>query len=167
MEKLIISHRLKEIAKHLNKGVFFADIGSDHAYLPSFVCLNDPLATCIAGEVNEGPFNQAKEVVAKYHLEDRIDVRLGDGLAVLKDSTPEAIVIAGMGGKLIESILLSDLNKTKNINQLILQPNIDAHRLRQWFLNHNYQLEDELVIEENNHYYEILIAKKTSKVELY
>src|SRR5690625_1476783 len=101
MENIRISVRLKEISKHIPKASFFADIGSDHAYLPSYVCLNDNEATAIAGEVNKRPYNKAKEVVNRFQLNNRIDVRLGDGLSVLESAKPDTLVIAGMGGKLI------------------------------------------------------------------
>lgn len=167
MKNLQISLRLKEIAGYISKGSFFADIGSDHAYLPSYLCLNDATANAIAGEVNEGPYNKAKEVVQTYNLESRIDVRLGDGLAVLKDDIPDTLVIAGMGGKLIESILTNDLNKTTKINKLILQPNLDAQRLREWFLKYNYNLIQEKIIEENNHFYEVLVAVQSIDKDVY
>lgn len=167
MKKMHISLRLKEITKYISKASFFVDIGSDHAYLPSYVCLNDLEAYAIAGEVNKGPFNKAKEVVSTNGLEDRIDVRLGDGLAVLEEDEPDTLIIAGMGGKLIESILATDLNKTLKINKLILQPNLDAERLRKWFNKYDYNLTNEKIIEENNHFYEILVAEKENGKDIY
>lgn len=167
MKKIQVSLRLKEISKHVSKASFFADIGSDHAYLPTYVCLNDEKASAIAGEVNKGPFNKAKEVVSAYQLADRIVVRLGNGLAVLEEDNLDTLVIAGMGGKLIESILTEELDKTLKINKLILQPNLDADRLRKWLIKYNYNLTHEKVIEENNHFYEILVAEKTNDMNPY
>lgn len=167
MKNLHISLRLQEIAKHIPKASFFADIGSDHAYLPTYVCLNDLNSRAIAGEVNIGPFKKAKEVVDTYNLENRIDVRLGDGLAVLDSDEPDTIVIAGMGGKLIKKILTENLTKTLKINTLILQPNLDADILRKWFIKYNYDLINEKIIEENNHFYEILVANKISEEDVY
>src|SRR5690625_4523027 len=150
MENIRISVRLKEISKHIPKASFFADIGSDHAYLPSYVCLNDKEATAIAGEVNKGPYNKAKEVVNTFQLNNRIDVRLGDGLSVLESDEPDTLVIAGMGGKLIEYLLNKDLNKTLKINKLILQQNLDAK-----------------LIEDNANLYEILVTEKSNKSNVY
>src|SRR5699024_12415961 len=91
MENIRISLRLKEISKHIPKASFFADIGSDHAYLPSYVCLNDKEATAIAGDVNKGPYNKAKEVVNTFQLNNRIDVRICDGLKILKSEDTDTI----------------------------------------------------------------------------
>ncbi len=167
METLHISSRLKKIAKYIAKGSYFADIGSDHAYLPTYVCLNDPTSKAIAGEVNQGPFQNAQDVVNMYDLTKQIDVRLGDGLDVLHTDLPDTLVIAGMGGKLIERILTDNLHQTLQINKLILQPNIDADRLRKWFIEQNYYLTHEEIVEENDHFYEILVAEQIEHENVY
>src|SRR5690625_3887639 len=167
MENIRISLRLKEISKHIPKASFIADIGSDHANLPSYVYLNNEKAIEINGEVNKGPYNKAKEVVNSFQLNNRIDVRLGDGLSKLETDEPDTLVIAGMGGKLIEHLLDKDLNKTLKINKLILQPNVDADLLRKWLIKYNYNLVSEKVIEENTHFYEILVAEKSNKLTVY
>src|SRR5690625_206817 len=137
MENIRISLRLKEISKHIPKASFFADIGSDHAYLPSYVCLNDEKAITIAGEVNKGPYNKAKEVVNSFQLNNRIDVRLYDGLLILATDVPDTLVIARMVGKSIEHLLDKNINKTLKINKLILQPNGDADLLRKSLIKYN------------------------------
>src|SRR5699024_11243000 len=122
METLHISSRLKKIAKYIAKGSYFADIGSDHAYLPTYVCLNDSTSKAIAGEVNQGPFQNAQDVVNMYDLTKQIDVRLGDGLDVLHTDLPDTLVIAGMRSEEHTSELQSRfdlvcrllLEKTKN-----------------------------------------------------
>lgn len=153
-----ISKRLQLIASFIPEGAYFADIGSDHAYLPTYFCLHDEQARAIAGEVNEGPFNRAKAVVESYRLTDVIDVRLGNGLNVLHNEQIDCVIIAGMGGSLMTSILEDGKHKLKNVNRLILQPNIDEYSVRKWLLENNYKLIKEHIICENTHFYEILVA---------
>src|SRR5690625_254647 len=98
-----LSKRLTTIATFLPSGAYFADIGSDHAYLPCYVCIHDKEARAIAGEVNEGPYNSACETVKAYELNNQIEVRLGDGLHVIDNEQIKQVVIAGMGGSLIRS----------------------------------------------------------------
>jgi len=155
-----LSKRLTHVAENLPKGAFFADIGSDHAYLPCYVCLNDPSAQAIAGEVNQGPYTSALKEVKDHGLEDRIDVRLGDGLQVLKENEVRQIVIAGMGGPLIRDILERGKEKLSETERIIAQPNIDAPSVRRWFFQNGYDLVDELILEENGHIYEILVGDR-------
>lgn len=162
-QHLTISNRLQKIASYLPKAAHFVDIGSDHAYLPCYVCLNDDEAKAIAGEVVEGPFNSAKTTVKANQLETTIDVRLGDGLAVVHKDEVKQVVIAGMGGSLIKSILENGIDKLGKVERIIAQPNVDAKAVRKWLLHHGYGIVQEEIIEENGHFYEIVVADKKNR----
>ncbi len=156
-----LSQRLVNVASYLPRGANFADIGSDHAYLPCYVCLKDQTAIAIAGEINQGPFESARKNVIKYGLEGKIDVRMGNGLEVLKHAHEvDQIVIAGMGGALITQILEEGKEKLKHVKRMIAQPNIDARQVRIWLEHHEFYLSDEQIIDEKGHIYEILVADR-------
>lgn len=157
-KQLILSNRLKVITKFLPKGANFADIGSDHAYLPIAVCLHDPTAKAIAGELNHGPFQAAKDHVEKYQLTDQVIVKKGDGLDVIRNDKVTQVVIAGMGGGLIRSILERGKDTLLNVERLILQPNVDSQYIRDWLEKNNYNLVDEVILVEDGHIYEVLVA---------
>lgn len=159
-KKVSLSNRLKKVASYLPVDANFADIGSDHAYLAAYVCQNNPNAKAIAGEVNMGPFNSAKDTINEYGLQKQIDVRLGDGLEVIRLGEVDQIVIAGMGGALIKSILNQHKEIALEVDRMVLQPNVDAKELRQWLDDHNYLLIMEEIIAEQGHIYEILVAEK-------
>ncbi|WP_047981474.1 tRNA (adenine(22)-N(1))-methyltransferase [Ornithinibacillus contaminans] len=160
-ERLKLSNRLERVASFLPKGANFADIGSDHAYLPCFVCLQDTTATAIAGEINEGPYTSAKQTVEKYKLTHVIDVRQGDGLAVLAEDEVSQVVIAGMGGALIRSILENGRDKLHGVELIIAQPNVDEQNVRKWYVENHYRIEAEVILEENGHIYEIIVGRKS------
>ncbi|MFC0522581.1 tRNA (adenine(22)-N(1))-methyltransferase TrmK [Pontibacillus salicampi] len=160
MNSLQLSNRLKIVASYLPKKANFADIGSDHAYLPCYVCLHDEEATAIAGEVNEGPFQSARKEVRQQGLSDRIEVRKGNGLAVIEEKEVSQLTIAGMGATLIATILEEGKRKLTGVHRIIVQPNINAIVLRKWFLENGYELVSEDVIEEEGHFYEVLVADK-------
>ncbi|WP_236096515.1 MULTISPECIES: tRNA (adenine(22)-N(1))-methyltransferase TrmK [Bacillaceae] len=156
-----LSDRLAVVADYLPKGARFADIGSDHAYLPCYVCLKDESASAVAGEVNQGPFQSAVDEVQTQNLEARIDVRLGNGLEVIQpEDGIQQITIAGMGGPLIRDILEQGKDKLDSVERIITQPNIDAKALRLWYIANGYELIEEQILEENGHIYEVLVAEK-------
>ncbi|GIO23115.1 class I SAM-dependent methyltransferase [Oceanobacillus sp. J11TS1] len=163
-QKVNLSNRLKIVASYLPQGANFADIGSDHAYLPAYVCLEDKTAKAIAGEVNQGPLDSANKTIQFHQLENRIDARLGDGLAVLEQGEVDQIVIAGMGGSLIRSILKSNPSIAKSAKRIIAQPNVDARMVRQWFDQNNFVLIAEEIVDEQGHIYEILVADRITEV---
>lgn len=96
-------------------------------------------------------------------LEDVIDVRLGSGLQVLESEGVTHLVIAGMGGSLIESILSADENKIQGIERIITQPNTQSINIRNWLNRHLYTIIHEVMVEENNIIYEIIVADKSDK----
>ncbi|SFD54813.1 tRNA (adenine22-N1)-methyltransferase [Lentibacillus persicus] len=155
-----LSRRLQEVAAFIPEGTKFADIGSDHAYLPCFVCLNDKHAKAIAGEVNEGPWQSAQNAVQRFDLQDRIEVRLGNGLQILNNNEVNLVVIAGMGGALIKTILEEGKSRLGSVERIIVQPNVDERNVRYWFSTNGYSISKEKIIEENGHIYEIIIADK-------
>lgn len=159
----MVSERLKRVAKYLENPINFADIGSDHAYLPCYVCLENNQAKAIAGEKNEGPFLRAKQTVKELQLTEQIDVRKGNGLDVIGTGEVKQITIAGMGGKLIRTILTEGKWKLEGVKRLILQPNIDEPLLRRWLMDNHFQLIAEELIEEDGYTYEILIADVSSE----
>lgn len=163
-QNIPLSNRLKLIADYLPQGANFADIGSDHAYLPAYVCLRDKTARAIAGEVNQGPLESAKKTIQLHQLKERIDVRLGDGLAVLKEGEAQQIVIAGMGGSLITSILEKNPVIAKSAGRIIAQPNVDARAVRQWLNQNDFILIAEEIVDEQGHIYEILVADRNTGV---
>lgn len=162
-----LSVRLRTVATFITEGAYFADIGSDHAYLPCYVCLYDGKAHAIAGEVKDGPFKSALETVNKYDLSSRVEVRLGDGLHVLQAGEVNLLVIAGMGGSLIRSILEEGKDRLRGVQRIIAQPNVNERNVRKWFYENNYTITYEEILEESGHIYEIIVADREAAKSSY
>lgn len=163
MDAVKLSNRLKQASQYVKSGAYFADIGSDHAYLPIYICQQDESAKGIAGELNQGPFDAAKAHVKGYNLNDRIDVIKGNGLTVIGSETVDTVVICGMGGGLIRSILDEGKSYLTYAKRLILQPNIDSHYLREWLVDNQYKIVAEEIMKEDGHIYEIIVADQTEE----
>jgi len=167
MTKLIkLSERLTTIARQVPEGSRVADIGSDHALLPCYLIQNGQAVHAIAGEVNDGPLEAARKQVREEKLEDQIDVRGGDGLAVIQPGEVDVITIAGMGGSLIVKILSADPSKLQGVQRLVLQPNVGEDTVRSWLLQENWLLIDEHILEEDGKFYEVIVAVRHKDVEM-
>jgi len=162
-----LSDRLATVAKYVPKGAKLADIGSDHAYLPCFLAKSEGLPFAIAGEVAVGPFQSAERNVLAEGLAAVISVRKGDGLEVIQQGEVDCITIAGMGGALIASILENGKDKLASVQRLVLQPNISAISIRKWFVENNWELIAEEILEEDGKIYEILIGEKGNPYKPY
>ena len=161
-----LGERLTRVSSFVPNGSKVCDVGSDHAYLPVYLIQNDQITCAIAGEVVEGPYLSAKQTVRDYRLENRIEVRLGDGLQILtKEDDITAVTICGMGGELISRILEAGYSggHLNGRERLILQPNVAEHFVREWLMNHSYRIVEETVVEDNHRLYEIILAEPVGK----
>jgi len=144
------------LAKDFNSLV---DIGTDHAYLPIYLALNYDYKHILATDINSGPLEAAKKNIAKYHLENIIELKLCDGLDQIEGKY-DLLSICGMGGKLITNILEKGLNKIDNFSYLILSPNNNQHFVREFLAQNNYEIVDESNVFDYK-YYEVIVAKKS------
>jgi len=158
-----LSKRLETVASFVPSGAVVADIGSDHAYLPCYLIHKGIASYAVAGEVVKGPFESAVGQVQKEGLTEKITVRLANGLAAVEETDHvDTVTIAGMGGPLIVSILEKHPEKLNGVTRLILQPNIHAKVIREWALAHNWAIQDEAILEEDEKIYEILVLQRSS-----
>ncbi|MGX4593037.1 tRNA (adenine(22)-N(1))-methyltransferase [Leuconostoc sp. JNUCC 76] len=165
MDSIHLSPRLAAVASFVPKGARLADIGSDHAYLPANLLINNKISFAIAGEVAKGPYENAQHEIVRKSLTTQLEARLANGLAAIKDEDHiDTVTIAGMGGVLITDILEAGFSRAKHFETLILQPNTDEHVVRTWLNNHQYKINDEVVEQEDNHFYEIMIATKGTQI---
>ena len=156
----MISKRLEMVAFFVPQGAVILDVGSDHAYLPIELVERGQIETAIAGEVVEGPYQSAVKNVEAHGLKEKIQVRLANGLAAFEEEDQVSVItIAGMGGRLIATILEEGLEKLSNIQRLILQPNNREDDLRIWLQDNDFQIVAESILEEAGKFYEILVVE--------
>ncbi|MBQ9414391.1 MAG: SAM-dependent methyltransferase [Clostridia bacterium] len=147
--------RLSCIAAMVRPGGVVADIGTDHAYLPVHLVQTGRCARAIASDIGEGPAAAARRTVEAAGLHDRIDVRIGDGLSTLQPWEAADIVIAGMGGETIVSILqaASWVRDESADGRLLLQPMSRVETLHRYLLTAGFMIDEEHVIEDGRHLY--------------
>ena len=127
-------------------GARLADIGSDHAYLPIALCLENKIERALASDINEGPIAAAVANIHKNGLSDRIRAVRADGLDGAEEFAPDCITVLGMGGELIVSIL----DKAKWIRNkgvtLVLQPMTHAEILSNYLAENGFEILDESIV---------------------
>lgn len=156
----MISKRLELVASFVPQGAILLDVGSDHAYLPIELVERGQIEAAIAGEVVEGPYQSAVKNVESHGLKEKIQVRLANGLAAFEEADQVSVItIAGMGGRLIATILQEGLEKLANVERLILQPNNREDDLRIWLQDNDFQIVAESILEEAGKFYEILVVE--------
>lgn len=161
-----MNKRLELIASILPHGRGFADVGTDHGYLPVYMAQHGYSGKIIASDINEGPLSTAVASARQAGVEDRICFRLCDGLDGCGSEELDTVVIAGMGGDTICGILdRADWVMSRDI-LLILQPMTKAEVLRYWLTNNDFAICGEWLIEENGEIYQILSARFGARTPL-
>lgn len=165
MDELKISNRLQTVAKLVIPGNRVADIGTDHGYLPIQLIKKGISPHVIAMDVRKGPLSKAENNMAEYGVTDQVELRLSDGLDMLKENEADTVTICGMGGKLMKQILHNGMDKLRDGMQLILSPQSEWAEFRIYLKNNNIHIVNELMLKEDNQYYVIMDCRFQSAKE--
>lgn len=132
------------------------DIGTDHAYIPIYLTEHRLARRVVAMDVGKGPLERAREHVRQYGYEDRIELRLSDGLEQLRAGEADTMVAAGMGGPLMIRILEQGRDRVKELKTCILQPQSQMAEVRKYLEERQMQVTKEDMVEEDGKFYPIL-----------
>lgn len=155
-----MTERLFAVASFAQKGSKVADVGTDHAYIPIYLLTNGISDSAIAMDINCGPLLRAKENIEKFGLEDKISTRLSNGLSELNEGECDTVIIAGMGGILINRILEDAKNLYPDIKHYVLQPMTAVEETRKFLEKNGFCIEDERLAKEENKIYTVILAKR-------
>ncbi len=158
----ILSPRLMAVASLVENCECFADVGTDHAYLPVYLYMTDKCKSAVASDIADGPIKRAKQTISRYGLENIISVRKGGGLDTIKDGEADVISIAGMGGIEITKILAGGADKIKVGQKIILQPMTSLPELRDFLWKNKFKTECELITKEDKKLYNIICVSKSA-----
>ena len=153
-----LDSRLMAIANLVRKDKVFADIGTDHAYLPVYLVEKGIINKAIAADLRVGPLDNAKETVVSYDFTKQIELRLSDGLDNFKENEVEEIAVAGMGGLLISSFIERTKWLKNSDIHLILQPMTHIEELRKTLFDNGFSIDNEVVAEDGDKLYIIISA---------
>ena len=135
-----LDNRLQLCAAFVRRGARVADIGTDHAYLPVWLCRNNICPSAIAADVKPEPLARGRLTIAAAHMNDRVEARLSDGLQAIAEEEAEDIVIAGMGGELIAKIIGGCPYAHNPQKQFILQPMTKSEALLRWLCANGFAI---------------------------
>lgn len=162
-----LSPRLRAAAALVRGDGTLADIGTDHAYLPAFLVLEGIVSHAIASDINKKPLENARETVERFSLQDKISLRLSDGLKGYKKGDATEFVFAGMGGTLISELLdRCEWIKDEKLH-FIFQPQSRAEELREFLYKNGFEISKELALHEGRRYYIAFDAVYTGEIAEY
>ena len=157
-----LSKRLSLIATMINEGSSVCDVGTDHGYLPAFLCLSGKCKSVCATDINQKPLDSARVNLDKLGV-DGVRLILCDGLAGVTRADADTVIIAGMGGEVISGIIDRAAFLRDNTVSLVLQPTTAAKELRCFLSQNGFVVESETAIAENGKIYSVMSVRFTGK----
>lgn len=121
-EPFALDARLSLCARLVRRGAKIADIGTDHAYLPVWLCKTGVCPQALACDIRPEPLANGERTIAKYNAGKYVHTRLSDGLQNISAKEADDIIIAGMGGEMICKILSGCQWAKDEKKHFILQP---------------------------------------------
>ncbi len=153
-----LSDRLERIAAkaaEVTEG-YVADVGTDHGFVPIRLMEIGNVKHVVAMDVRKGPLSRATEHVREYQMEDQIETRLSDGLKELKAGEADTVIIAGMGGELMLSILRDGAHMQDSVKHYVLSPQSELSAFRHGLEELGLSIAEEQMLMDEGKYYVIL-----------
>ena len=144
-------NRIEAIASLVDNDALVVDIGTDHAYLPIYLYENDITKNIVASDISSNALLFAKNNLEKHNLRGKIKLVVSDGFKNL-DECFDIAIISGVGTETIKKILDNEVLP----NKLILSSHKNVSDLREYMFKIGYKIGKEIIVYENNIYYNII-----------
>ena len=154
-----INARLLCAAEFTRQNATFADIGTDHAYLPLFLLDLGRIKYAYCCDINEGPLASARRNAEERGRLDRTEFILTDGATALAGKGISDYAICGMGGELIADIIEGAPFLRSADLHLILQPMTKQDVLRRYLASRGFKISREKYTVEGRHNYVTMLAE--------
>lgn len=154
--KLPISKRLLCCASMVQSGSRVADIGTDHGYLGIYLLQSGAARHVIACDLRKDPLENARRNAKLFGVDGAMELRLSDGLEKILPDEVDTVVMAGMGGDLIQKILSQCPWRKREGLQFILQPQSAGNVLRRWLCEDGFEIQREEPVQDGHFLYTVM-----------
>ena len=164
MESIKLPPRLEVIAGMVPDGAKLADVGTDHGLVPIRLLQEERIRSAVASDIRAGPLSRAMANAAEHSISGIRFVQC-DGLSGICPEEADTIVIAGMGGETIASILKAAPWSHRD-RTLILQPMSHPELLRMALADMSLRITRECLVKDSGKIYSVIKAIAGAPVDL-
>lgn len=152
--------RLAAAATLVRPGLPVADIGCDHGKLTAALACSGLYPKVIGSDLRPDPLDKARRTVEAAGCQDRVELRLGDGLSVLSAGEVGTIVIAGVSAQTAWQMLeAAPWVFAPDGPRLVLIPATRHDELRRWLAGHGFRLVCDRPVEAAGRWYAVMAAE--------
>lgn len=139
---------MQVIASMVLPGLPVADIGTDHGFIPAYLLAEGICPRAVLTDVNRGPLEKCKANLKELGIDPVLyDIRLGNGFEPLEAGEISTVIIAGMGGELIQSMFEAYPFAAESAEEgpglferAVLQPRTHADDLRGYLTQSGFKI---------------------------
>lgn len=153
-----LSARLSAVASMVPANASVIDVGTDHAMVPVWLIQAGVSSRVLATDIRPGPLQRAAALLERTGTGDRIQLMQTDGLSGIQPGMYDTLILAGMGGETMISILSAAPWAQASL-LLILSPQSKQAELRHFLLESGWNIMSESLVEDAGRIYPILTAK--------
>ena len=140
----------------VQSGARVADIGTDHGYLGIYLLQSGAARHVIACDLRKDPLENARRNAKLFGVDGEMELRLSDGLEKILPDEVDTVVMAGMGGDLIQKILSQCPWRKREGLQFILQPQSAGNVLRRWLCEDGFEIRREEPVQDGHFLYTVM-----------
>lgn len=144
-----LTGRLEEIIRWVPECERVIDVGTDHALVPIVLLRRDIVRRAIGIDKSPLPLGQATVNRHNAQVVERLKLVCATGLSLEDLQSDDVVVMAGMGGSTMLSILEASTWK----GTLVIQPNRDVSVLRQWLSDNGWHSDVETILRDKSQYF--------------
>lgn len=156
MKTDFLSPRLKVIADFADGAKTVADIGCDHGKISIYLAGQGAYVHAV--DISEPSLDKTRKLAKAESVEKNISFYCDDGLESIQHIKLDSAIIAGMGHRMISTILENNIQTVKNIGSLILQPMDSVIEMRLYLCSSGYTILDEKLVWDDGRLYTVIKA---------
>ena len=159
--KTKLTRRLAVLCSLIPAADTLADVGCDHGYCTLYALEKGLCRKAYISDISALSLHKAEKLLSRYMAEGKAESVCCAGLEKIPPSVG-AVIIAGMGGEEILSILREGFLPPK----LLLQPMQNTPKVRAFLLEKGYAIERDFTFRDGK-YYDVIYAEKGGAVRKY
>lgn len=160
----VLDARLAAAAELVLPGQAVADIGCDHGKLTAVLAASGLYPKVIGADLRAAPLARARTTLQNAHCEGRAELRLGDGLSVLREGEVSTVVIAGVSAQTAwEMLEKAPWVFSPSGPRLVLVPATRHAELRRWLWRHGFALAADRPVRAAGRWYAVIAAEYTGQ----
>lgn len=150
MEIIKLSPRLEAVVKLAGTPERVLDVGTDHGYVPIYYAQNG-CKRVAASDVRRDPLKSAVAHAREYGVQKKIEFYLTSGVQGI-GSGFDTVIIAGMGGETVISIL-KPAAWLKKVPRIVIEPQSKLPELCIWLRDNGFSPVDACIVKDSGKLY--------------